>query len=48
MKNKLNRYRNYFEILQNKTKKEEEDNSNKIKEKKENDSEICIRKDEIQ
>ena len=34
MKNKLNRKRKYFEIGQNQTKKEEEDNTNKIKEKK--------------
>ena len=48
MKNKLNRKRKYFEIEQNQSSQEEEDNINKIKEKKESDSEVSIRKDEIQ
>ena len=45
MKNKLNLKRKYFEIEQN---KKEEHNTNKIKEKKESDSEVSKRKDEIQ
>ena len=48
MKNKLNRKRKYFEIGENQSKNEEEDKSNKISEKKENDSEASIRKDVIQ
>ena len=47
-KNKLSWKRKYFEIEQNQSRKEEEDNINKIKEKKENDSEVSIKKDEIQ
>ena len=43
--NKLNRKRKCFEIEQNQIRKEEEDNTNKIKEKKESDSEVSIRKD---
>ena len=45
MKNKLNLKRKYFEIEQN---KKEEHNINKIKEKKESDSEVSKRKDEVQ
>ena len=48
MKNKLIRRRKYYEIEQNQSRKEQEDNTNKIKEKKESDSEVNIRKDEIQ
>ena len=46
--NKLSWKRKYFDIEQNQSRKEEEDNINKIKEKKENDLEVSIRKNEIQ
>ena len=46
MKNKLKR--KYFKIEQIQSRKEVGHNTNKIKEKKESDSKVSIRKDEIQ